>query len=440
MRKPDMLKQAGNVDLQGTLALAKALIALPSITPDDRGCQLLIAERLTTLGFTIEHLRFGSVDNLWARIGTAAPLFVFAGHTDVVPTGPITEWDSPPFDPTERAGYLFGRGASDMKSSLAAMVTACERFLNQYPRFEGSIAFLITSDEEGPAKDGTQKVLETLQKRGTIIDYCLVGEPSSEEILGDVIKVGRRGSLSGHLKVFGQQKHIAYATAEDNPIHQSFAALSELASIVWDPEDVVSTEAGTGIETESSRIGSIRNSGAKSTEIGSTENENSRNNKNAQDMETLGFPTTSFQISNLHAGTHAGNVVPGILDCHFNFRFSPKLTPEIIQERVETILKSHQLRHEILWDLSGLPFLTSDGKLRQVASEAINELLGIQTEPSSMGGTSDARFIARTGAQVIEFGPSRKTIHGINECVKVDDIEKLSLVYERILQKLLGTT
>lgn len=368
-----------------TLALAKALLSIPSVTPLDKGCQLLIAQRLAALGFSIEHLRFGDVDNLWARFGSEAPLFVFAGHTDVVPSGPLSEWESPPFTPTIRGDYLFGRGAADMKGSLAAMVTACESFLQHSPIFQGSIAFLITSDEEGPAKDGTKRVLEWLQERDITIDYCLVGEPSSEETLGDVMKVGRRGSLSGHLKIFGEQKHIAYAASEDNTIHKSLPALSALSTVLW------------------------------------------------EQVETSDFPNTSFHISNVHAGTHVGNVIPGVLECQFNFRFSPALSPETIQERVEMLFNSYKLRYELRWELFGLPFLTNDGILRQTASSAIYAVLGIQPEPSSSGGTSDARFIARTGAEVIEFGPSRKTIHGINECVRIKDLDQLSLVYEKIL-------
>lgn len=388
------LNESHPSNLTNTLELAKSLIALPSITPHDQGCQPLIADRLKSMGFSIEHLRFGQVDNLWARCGTSAPLVVFAGHTDVVPPGPLEAWHSPPFTPTVRNGYLFGRGAADMKGGLAAMITACEAFLQQSPHFEGSIGFLITSDEEGPAIDGTKKVLATLQARGIIIDYCVVGEPSSEEHLGDIMKVGRRGSLSGHLKIFGEQNHIAYTDQKDNPIHQSFPALSALTSIIWDPEEKL-------------------------------------------DPNLVLFPKTSFHISNLHAGTHATNVVPGILDCHFNFRFSPRLSPEIIQKTVENLLKQHKIRYELHWELSGLPFLTKDGKLRQVTSEAVHEVLGVYPIASAMGGTSDARFIAETGAEVIELGPCRKTIHALNECVKASDLDQLSLIYQRILVKLL---
>lgn len=380
--------------ISNTLALANDLISRPSITPQDEGCQLLIAERLAALGFSIEHLRFGNVDNLWARRGNEAPLFVFAGHTDVVPTGPLSEWENPPFTPTIKGDYLFGRGAADMKGGLAAMVTACERFLQESPQFSGSLGFLITSDEEGPAKDGTKRVLELLKDRDIRIDYCVVGEPASEEILGDIIKVGRRGSLSGHLKVFGQQKHIAYAHPEDNPIHQSLAALAALAATVWEPLE--------------------------------------------QNTEAFAFPRTSFHISNVHAGTHAGNIVPGLLECHFNFRFSPQLTFEHIREKVEALFNHHKLRHELHWDLSGLPFLTNDGLLRQTASSVIYEILGRHPELSASGGTSDARFIAQTGAQVIEVGPSRKTIHGLNECVNIKDLDRLSLIYEKILRKIYG--
>jgi len=378
-----------------TLALAQDLISRPSITPRDEGCQLLIAERLAALGFSIEHMRFGDVDNLWARRGTAAPLFVFAGHTDVVPTGPLAEWASPPFTPTIRGDYLFGRGAADMKGGLAAMVTACESFVQKSPNFSGSIGFLITSDEEGYGyQDGTQKVLEVLRDRGISIDYCVVGEPASDEVLGDMIKVGRRGSLSGHLKVFGQQKHIAYAHPEDNPIHKSLAALAALASILWEPDE--------------------------------------------QSTEAFAFPKTSLHISNLHAGTHAGNIVPGLLECQFNFRFSPQLTFEYIREKVEALFNNHKFPYELRWELSGLPFLTKDGLLRQTASSVIHEVLGRHPELSASGGTSDARFIAQTGAQVIEVGPSRKTIHGLNECVNIKDLDQLSQIYEKILRKIYG--
>lgn len=388
MQKIDSITVSESHAFSSTVELTKALIERPSITPNDAGCQVLLAEQLSSLGFSIEHLRINEVDNLWARLGTASPLFVFAGHTDVVPPGPLTEWVSPPFSPTVREGYLYGRGAADMKGSIAAMLTACQRFLTKHPNFTGSIAFLITSDEEGPAKDGTQKVLKILKERRVVMDYCLVGEPTSEEQLGDIMKVGRRGSLTGHLKIFGEQKHIAYADSKLNPIHQSFPALADLSNVIWD-------------------------------------------------SEIPPFPKTSFHISNLHAGTHAGNIVPGLLECQFNFRFSPNVTAVLLQQRVEIILKMHHLHYELRWELFGLPFLTKPGKLRTVVKDAIKEILNIETEASASGGTSDARFIAQDCDQVIEFGPSRFGIHGINERVKVDDLDKLSVVYERILEKLL---
>lgn len=381
--------------LSDTLELTKDLIARPSITPDDHGCQQLIAERLQRLGFNVEHHRFEQVDNLWATYpahtleniqGSPAPFFVFAGHTDVVPPGPLSDWISPPFTPTSREGYLFGRGAADMKGSIAAMITACERFLKQHNTFSGSIGFLITSDEEGPAVQGTKQVLETLHHRGIRFNYCLVGEPTSEQRLADVIKVGRRGSLSGHLKLYGTQKHIAYASPEENVIHQAFTALSALTREEWDAE------------------------------------------------HTPPFPKTSFHISNFHAGTHAGNIVPGVIECQFNFRFSPHLIPEQIQKRVENILDQHEIRYDLRWELFGLPFLTNDGVLRKATHEAILQVLSYQPLDSASGGTSDARFIAQTGAEVIELGPNRSTIHAVNECVKIEDLATLSLIYERLLQ------
>lgn len=399
--------------LTDTLELAQDLMARPSVTPEDHGCQQLIAERLQRLGFNIEHHRFDKVDNLWATFSpqnslseekkkdaqnaknshsAQAPLFVFAGHTDVVPPGPLSDWISPPFTPTIRDGYLFGRGAADMKGSIAAMITACERFVKQYQTFSGSIGFLITSDEEGPAVHGTKKVLETLQHQGLHIDYCLVGEPTSEQRLADVIKVGRRGSLSGHLKLYGTQKHIAYASPEDNVIHRSLNVLSALSTEVWDIE------------------------------------------------HTPPFPKTSFHISNFHAGTHAGNIVPGVIECQFNFRFSPHLMPEQIQKRVEAILDQHEIRYDLRWELFGLPFLTQDGILRQATHQAIHELLSYHPLDSASGGTSDARFIAQTGAEVIELGPIRSTIHAVNECVKIEDLATLSMIYERLLQILFANS
>jgi succinyl-diaminopimelate desuccinylase len=372
-----------------TIELAKALIERASVTPDDAGCQPLIAERLQALGFSIESLRFGEVDNLWARRGSAAPLFVFAGHTDVVPPGPLADWDSDPFTATTRDGCLYGRGAADMKSSIAAMVTACERFIARHASHRGSIAFLLTSDEEGPSIDGTVKVIEHLKARGEQIDWCLVGEPSSRKQTGDVIKNGRRGSLNGVLRVHGQQGHVAYPQLADNPIHRAAAALAELVAVEWD--------AG-----------------------------------NAH------FPPTTFQISNIHAGTGAENVIPGELHILFNLRFSTESSPESIQSRVHAILDRHGLDYSIDWKISGLPFITPAGELVDAARRAIHSISGIETELSTSGGTSDGRFIAPTGAQVVELGPLNATIHKTNECVNLAELDTLSSIYERILELLLA--
>jgi succinyl-diaminopimelate desuccinylase len=371
-----------------TIELAKALIERASVTPDDAGCQPLIAERLQALGFSIESLRFGEVDNLWARRGSAAPLFVFAGHTDVVPPGPLADWDSDPFTATTRDGCLYGRGAADMKSSIAAMVTACERFLAVNPGHRGSIGFLITSDEEGPATDGTVKVIEHLQSRSEAIDFCLVGEPSSEKELGDVIKNGRRGSLNGRLCIRGRQGHVAYPQLAENPIHRAAPVLAVLAAEEWD-----------------------------------------RGNEF--------FPPTTFQISNIHGGTGAENVIPGEIDVVFNLRFSTESTAEALRGRVEAILDRHGLDYELAWKLSGEPFLTPAGELVDAASEAIREITGKPTRLSTAGGTSDGRFIAPTGSQVLELGPLNATIHQVNEHVGAGNIETLSEIYERILERLL---
>ena len=372
-----------------TLDLARALIARPSVTPDDAGCQALIAERLEPLGFRIHDLRFGEVTNLWARRGTAAPLFVFAGHTAVVPRGPEEAWTSPPFEPTIRDGVLYGRGAADMKGSVAAMVTALERLLRRRPDLPGSIALLLTSDEEGPAVDGTVRVVEWLTERGERIDWCLVGEPSSHARLGDRVRIGRRGSLSGNLRVLGRQGHVAYPDLAENPIHRALPALTELVSETWDEG-------------------------------------------NAH------FPPTSFQISNLQAGTGATNVIPGHCDVAFNFRFGTESTPESLQDRVTTILDRHGLRYRLDWTLSGMPFLTSTrGPLVRTVQAVIRELAGIEAELSTGGGTSDGRFIAPTGAEVIELGPVNATIHQIDECVRIEELEQLSALYERIVETLM---
>ncbi len=359
-----------------------------SITPDDAGCQQLLAGRLEGLGFRIERLRFGEVDNLWARFGSAEPLFAFAGHTDVVPPGPEERWQSPPFQPTLRDGFLYGRGTADMKGSIAAMVTACERFLAGGRQPNGSIAFLITSDEEGPAVDGTVRVVEQLERRGEKIRWCLVGEPTCARRLGDTIKNGRRGSLNGRLRVFGIQGHIAYPHLARNPIHLAAPLLEELTSMEWD---------------------------------------------RGNDF----FPPTSFQISNINAGTGATNVTPGELEILFNFRFSTEVTEEQLRRRVEETVAAHGIDHELEWSLSGHPYLTPAGELVEAARSAIGQTTGLEAQLSTSGGTSDGRFIAPTGAQVVELGPLNATIHQIDERVGTEDLEQLSGIYERILIDLL---
>ena len=371
-----------------TLQLALDLIGRPSITPEDAGCQQLLITRLQALGFHIEPLRFGEVDNFWARRGDTGPLFAFAGHTDVVPTGPLDQWDSHPFKPDIRDGHLYGRGAADMKGSLAAMVTACERFVARHPDHKGSIAFLITSDEEGPSVNGTVKVVETLVQRQEQIDWCLVGEPSSSAQVGDVVKNGRRGSLGARLLVEGVQGHVAYPQLADNPVHRLAPALAELAARTWD--------------------------------AGNTH-----------------FPPTTFQISNIQAGTGATNVIPGEVEVLFNFRFSTESTAEGLQHEVEALLDRHGLSYCIDWTLSGQPFLTPAGELVSAACSAIRAVTGRETELSTAGGTSDGRFIAPTGAQVLELGPVNATIHKVNECVRAEDLDTLSDIYEKILEKLL---
>jgi succinyl-diaminopimelate desuccinylase len=372
-----------------TLELAKQLIARPSLTPDDAGCQELMIERLKPLGFEIHRLRFGNVDNFWARRGTAKPVIAFAGHTDVVPTGPKEKWTSDPFMPTIRDGFLYGRGAADMKGSLAAFITAIEDFVAQHPNHKGSIALLITSDEEGPSVDGTVKVVEWLEARGEKIDYCLVGEPSCVKCLGDTLKNGRRGSLNGKLTVHGKQGHIAYPHLVRNPIHLAAPALTDLARTEWDHGNEF-------------------------------------------------FPPTSFQISNINAGTGADNVVPGHLDLKFNFRYSTAVTETELKTRVEGALRQHMLDYEVQWSLSGKPFLTQPGALVEALRTAVKSELGVDTTLSTSGGTSDGRFIAPTGAQVAELGPLNATIHQIDECVRVQDLASLSRVYARTLTHLLA--
>jgi succinyl-diaminopimelate desuccinylase len=375
--------------MSDTLALAKDLIARSSVTPEDAGCQDTMIRRLEAIGFRAERLRFGEVDNFWARRGDQGPLLAFAGHTDVVPTGPRERWQSDPFTPTERDGMLYGRGAADMKGSLAAMVTACERFVSAHPDHQGSIAFLITSDEEGPSVDGTVKVVEWLEARNEKIDWCLVGEPSSNQVLGDVIKNGRRGSLGGKLRVLGKQGHVAYPHLADNPVHRLAPALAELCALEWD----------VGNEY---------------------------------------FPPTSLQISNIHAGTGADNVIPGEVEVWFNLRFSTEQTEAGIRARIEELLDRHGLRYELQWRLSGNPFLTPVGELVEAVRGAIQEVCGIDTQLSTSGGTSDGRFIAPTGAQVVELGPLNATIHQIDECVSSADLDRLSAIYEGMLTRLLA--
>ncbi len=371
-----------------TLDLAIELLERPSVTPDDAGCQRIICERLKPLGFDCETMQFEEVTNLWARRGDSGPVFAFAGHTDVVPTGPLEQWDSDPFRPEIRDGLLYARGAADMKSSVACFIVACEEFIAEHPEHKGSIAFLITSDEEGPAKNGTVRVVETLQARNETIDWCLVGEPSSTETLGDVVKNGRRGSLGARLVVKGQQGHVAYPHLADNPVHRAAPFLAELVGIEWDQ---------------------------------------------GNDF----FPPTTLQVSNIHAGTGATNVIPGELVIDFNLRFSTVLTPEAIMQRVDELLQKHGLEYDIDWNLSGLPFITETGPLLDAARTAIREVQGIETEMSTAGGTSDGRFIAPTGAQVLELGPVNESIHKINEHVRVADLEALTRIYRKMLENLL---
>ena len=371
------------------LELAQELIGRRSVTPEDGGCQALIAARLAKAGFACEPMNFGEVSNLWAKRGAARPLLCFAGHTDVVPTGPREEWRTEPFEPVIQDGILYGRGAADMKSGLAAMVTATERFLERHPRHGGSLAFLITSDEEGPSVDGTRRVVEeVLESRGEKIDWCVVGEPTSHEALGDTIKVGRRGSLSGRLTVHGVQGHIAYPQLALNPVHAFSPALAELVATEWD--------AGNEF-----------------------------------------FQPTSFQVSNISAGTGAPNVIPGELKVRFNLRFGTEQTVERLQKRVLAILDRHAVNYTLEWFVSGLPFLTRPGVLTQAVERAVEEVTGRRPVYSTTGGTSDGRFIAPTGAQVVELGVANATIHKVNECVRIADIDQLSVAYERVMERLL---
>ncbi len=372
-----------------TLALACELIARPSVTPADAGCLELIAARLAPLGFVCERIDTGGVSNLWARRGSAAPVLCFAGHTDVVPPGPAEAWRTPPYEPTLCDGVLYGRGAADMKSSLAAFVTAIERFVAACPDHAGSIALLLTSDEEGIATHGTVKVVEALAARGERLDYCVVGEPTSVKTLGDMIKNGRRGSLSGTLRVKGLQGHVAYPHLARNPIHAVAPALAELAAIRWDEGNEF-------------------------------------------------FPPTTWQVSNIHAGTGANNVIPGECELMFNFRFGSVSSADELKARTCAVLDRHGLDYAIDWHLSGKPFITGRGRLVGALSAAIRETLGVDTELSTTGGTSDGRFIADICAEVVEFGPVNASIHKVNECIEAAAVEPLSVVYERTLRVLLA--
>jgi succinyl-diaminopimelate desuccinylase len=379
--------------MSGTLALTEALIARASVTPDDQHCQRIMTERLAPLGFTCETIESHGVTNLWAvkrgAAGANGPLLAFAGHTDVVPTGPLEQWQSPPFEPTHRDGKLYGRGAADMKTSLAAFVVATEEFVAAHPQHGGAIAFLITSDEEGPATDGTVKVVEALQQRGEKLDYCIVGEPTSTHTLGDCVKNGRRGSMSGKLIVKGVQGHIAYPHLAKNPVHLLAPALAELVAEKWDDGNEY-------------------------------------------------FPPTTWQVSNLHSGTGASNVIPGHADVQFNFRFSTASTVEGLQQRVHAILDKHGLDYELHWSVSGLPFLTPRGNLSNALEKAILDETGVTTELSTTGGTSDGRFIARICPQVVEFGPPNGSIHKIDEHIEVKYVEPLKNVYRRVLEQLIA--
>jgi succinyl-diaminopimelate desuccinylase len=375
--------------MSATLDLTHDLMSRASVTPADEGCQELMAQRLDRIGFRVERLRYGNVDNLWARRGAAGPLLCFAGHTDVVPTGPLEEWRSDPFKPVVREGLLYGRGAADMKSGLAAMLTAAESFIAEHPDHRGAVAFLITSDEEGPSVDGTRRVIETLRERGERIDWCIVGEPSSETAIGDTIKIGRRGSLSGRLTVHGVQGHIAYPQFAENPIHSFAPALAELSGRVWD-----------------------------------------QGNEH--------FQPTTFQVSNLNAGTGAPNVIPGELKARFNLRYSPVHTLDELKGSVEQVLTRHQVKYTLEWYLSGEPFYTPPGPLSTAVCAAVRTITGRDPALSTGGGTSDGRFIAPMGAQVVELGVVNATIHKVNECVRIEDVDTLHAIYLQALRNLLA--
>ena len=370
-----------------TLALTKALISRASVTPQDKGCQELMIERLNAIGFDVEHLRFGDVDNFWAVRGDSGPILCFAGHTDVVPTGPESQWSYPPFNPTAIDGQLYGRGAADMKGSLAAMVVAVEQFVADHPNHHGRIAFLITSDEEGIAANGTVKVVNWLQEQNIIPEFCLVGEPSSTARCGDVIKNGRRGSLGCTMTVKGKQGHVAYPQFARNPIHSTMSAIAALTTEVWDHGNQF-------------------------------------------------FPATSFQVSNINSGTGATNVIPGELTAVFNFRFSTEVTDQILRQRTEAILDAHGLDYTLDWKLSGQAFLTQEGRLVDAAVASILDVTGLETELSTAGGTSDGRFIAPMGTQVVELGPVNASIHQVDENVNIADLDILTNIYQTLLAKL----
>lgn len=371
------------------LKLLKQLIERPSITPNDAGCQDILIEQLTSVRFQYERLPFSGVSNLWAWHGKSSPLIIFAGHTDVVPPGDETQWISPPFIPTEKNGFLYGRGAADMKSGLAAMVVAAQKFIKQYPNHNGTIGFIITSDEEGPAKNGTCKVAEYLQKKNIKMDYCIVGEASSNKILGDAIKIGRRGSLNGYLTIFGKQGHIAYPNLADNPIHKSFQALDTLVKKTWDQGNEY-------------------------------------------------FPPTSLQFYYIEADGGAANIIPSKLKAKFNFRFSPIYSPEMLQKKFETVIEQQQLKYELEWELCSQPFFSGNGKLAVIARQAIEEICHYEPKPNTYGGTSDGRFMAAAGCEVVELGPVNKTVHQVNENTLIADLDKLSKIYFQILLRVLA--
>ena len=371
-----------------TVELAMQLVAQPSVTPKDAGCQAMMTARLKDCGFSIENLQFGDVDNFWAIHGTSGPIFCFAGHTDVVPAGPVESWSHPPFTPTIVEGQLYGRGSADMKGSLAAMVVAAEEFVSEFPKHQGRLAFLITSDEEGIAVNGTVKVVDWLQQQGITPEWCLVGEPSSSTQCGDTIKNGRRGSLGCRLTIKGTQGHVAYPHLAANPIHLGMPALEELTREIWDQGNAF-------------------------------------------------FPATSFQVSNFNAGTGATNVIPGTVEVLFNFRFSTEVTDLQLMDRAEAILNKHQLDYEAEWNLSGQPFITERGDLVQAAINCIARTTGLEAELSTAGGTSDGRFIAPIGTQVVELGPVNQSIHRVDENVSIDDLNTLTKIYKNILHELL---